>query len=449
MVVKGSVTKSGRVSMKVKEGKEVTDVSYRVKEREAGLSRDYNVALGILSALAILMIVAGHAGYDILTVGGLFPYYSFHVPLFLFISGYFYRTEEEERPLLYLKKKAKRLLLPYFVWNLVYGVIAWALRAFGGFSMGEGISLKTLLLSPFLNGYQFIYNYAAWFVPVLFLIEMMNLCMRLVLKKLHLNSEWLILIGTLAVGMTVVQFAIEGRVWGLYKTPGRILFLYPSFQMGQFYKKKLEAKDTLSNAPYFAVVLGVQVLLHLCCNGLAYSSVWCTGFANGPLIPYVTVVTGTAFWLRAAKILSPLCGGGYGMRAAMQTDAESGLTVAKPEAEGKKDKTAAKNPAGGFLLYLGRNTYAVMMHHVMAFMLVKMVLAVIAANTGYLADFDFVRLYADIDYFYLVKGSEAFRMVYLAAGAGLPLLLQRGLDVLLPALRRLLPVPVRRGSAER
>lgn len=37
----------------------------------------YNVAFGILSALAILMIVAGHQGYDILTVGGLFPYYSF------------------------------------------------------------------------------------------------------------------------------------------------------------------------------------------------------------------------------------------------------------------------------------------------------------------------------------------------------------------------------------
>ncbi len=349
----------------------------------------YNVTFGILSALAILMIVAGHAGYDILTVGGLFPYYSFHVPLFLFISGYFYREEEEARPLLYLKKKVKRLLLPYFVWNVVYGVIAWALRAFGGFSMGERISLKTLFVSPFLNGYQFIYNYAAWFVPVLVVIEMMNLCMRLVLKKLHLHYEWLILVGTLAVGMAVVQFAIDGRVWGLYKTPGRLLFLYPCFQMGQFYKKKLEAKDTLGNVPYLAFVIGVQVLLHLCCNGLAYSSVWCTGFANGPLIPYVTVVSGTAFWLRVARIFTPL-----------------------------------QNPAGGFLLHLGRNTYAVMMHHVMAFMLVKMILAGIAVGTGYLADFDFVRFRADIDYYYLVKGSEAFKMVYLAAGVGLPLGLQ-------------------------
>ncbi len=381
----------------------------------------YNVAFGILSALAILMIVAGHQGYDILTVGGLFPYYSFHVPLFMFISGYFYRDEEEGQPLSYLKKKAKRLLLPYFIWNVVYGILAAVMRNFGGFAMGEAVSLKTLFVTPFLDGYQFILNYAAWFVPVLFIVEVMNLCMRLLLGRLRINSEWLILVGTLAVGMLVVQFAIEGRVWGLYKTPGRILFLYPCFQMGLFYKKKLEAGDTLGNVPYFAVVLGVQVLLQLCCNGLAYSSVWVTGFANGSVIPYVTVVSGIAFWLRVSKILAPL-------RESRQSD------VSAAQADAKRQ--SGSEPAGGFLLYLGRNTYAVMMHHVMAFMLVKMVLAGTAAHTGYLADFDFARFYADIDYYYLVKGSEAFQMVYLAAGVGLPLLLQRGQDILLRSVRR-------------
>lgn len=390
----------------------ITHVSYGRRERGKTESREYNVTFGILSALAILMIVAGHSGYDILTVGGLFPYYSFHVPLFMFISGYFYREEEESRPFAYLKKKAKRLLLPYLIWNVVYGLLAAAMRAFGGFAMGEAVSLKTLFVTPFLNGYQFILNYAAWFVPVLFIVEMMKLCMRLLLGRLRINSEWLILIGTLAVGMLVVWFAMEGHVWGLYKTPGRILFLYPCFQMGQFYKKKLEPRDKLGNVPYFAVVLGIQVLLHLCCNGLAYSSVWVTGFANGPVIPYVTAVSGIAFWLRAARLLSPLCDGR------------------------QSDEDAAQNPAGGFLLYLGRNTYAVMMHHVMAFMLVKMVLAGAAAHTGYLADFDFVRFYADIDYYYLVKGSEAFQMVYLAAGVGLPLMLQRGIDAFMPVLKQ-------------
>ncbi|MDD6811537.1 MAG: acyltransferase family protein [Lachnospiraceae bacterium] len=371
-----------------------------MEQVRARTEKAYNMTFCILSGIAIIMIVAGHVGYNILTVGDLFPYYSFHVPLFLFISGYFYKDTEEEHPLAYCKKKMKRLLVPYFIWNLIYGILAWLLRL-AGFGMGEDISLWTLFLEPFLSGYQFIYNYAAWFVPVLFVIEIVNLLMRLILRKLHLCYEWLILAGSLAVGMAVVWLAIGGHVWGYYKMPGRILFLFPCFQMGQFYQKKLEKKDTLRNLPYFAIVIGVQLLLTLCCNGLAFSSVWCTGFANGPLIPYVTVVSGIAFWLRMARVLTPLL---------------------------EQNK---------YVLYLGKNTYAIMMHHVMAFMLVKMILAAFAAFMPLCTDFDWQQFYTNIDYYYLAGGAEPFKMVYLLAGIILPLLLQYGIDCVRKNMRRM------------
>lgn len=378
---------------------------------------EYNMTFGILAGLAIIMVAAGHLGYNILTVGELFPYYSFHVPLFMFISGYFYKEKEMAHPLAYLLKKVKRLLVPYFIWNLIYGLLAWLLRG-NGFAMGEEISLYTLFLAPFLHGYQFIYNYAAWFVPVLFIIEMMNLLMRFagrgVLRLFTRirdgayrvdkqteegNMEWLYLAGSLAIGMTVVYLAIGGHVWGNYKMPGRILFLYPCFQMGQFYKKNLEKHDTIKHLPYFAVVLSAQVALHVLCNGLAFSSVWCTGFANGPLIPYVTTVLGIAFWLRIARILSCLAGTSREVR------------------------------------WFGQHTFTVMMHHVMIFMLIKMILAGIAAGTGMLVDFDFEQFYSNIDYIYLVNGAEHFKMVYLAAGIGAPLGLRYFLERLMTALK--------------
>lgn len=78
----------------------------------------------ILSGLAIVMVVAGHLGYNLMTMGNLFPYYSFHVPLFMFISGYFYKDTEEEHPLSYAKKKCVWLLVPYLVWNLFF-LLAW------------------------------------------------------------------------------------------------------------------------------------------------------------------------------------------------------------------------------------------------------------------------------------------------------------------------------------
>ena len=349
----------------------------------------YNITFYILSALAIIMVAAGHIGCNIMTIGDLFPYYSFHVPLFVFISGYFYKEAEEEHPLAYIKKKIRRLLIPYFIWNVVYGLIAAALRLFG-FNLGGGFSLYNLLVEPFVSGYQFLYNYAAWFVPALFLIEIGNLIMRLILRKMHLYYEGLMFTGSLLIGMAVVWLAIGGHVWGLYKMPGRLLFLYPCFQMGCFYRRKLEVHDKLGNLPYFAIVLGLQLILNLCCNGLAFSSVWCTSFANGPVIPYVTIATGTAFWLRVAKILTPLA---------------------------RRD---------GAVSYMGRHTYTVMMHHVMIFMVIKMILAGFAAYTPYLIDFDWVQFYGSIDYIYLVKGAETFKLVYLAAGVAVPLLLRYG-----------------------
>ena len=368
------------------------------------------MTFGILSSLAIIMVVAGHAGYNILTVGDLFPYYSFHVPLFMFISGFFYRESEEEHPIAYIIKKVYRLLVPYMIWNLVYGLFACAMRSIG-FTMGEGISLRTLFVSPFMHGYQYIYNYAAWFVPVLFIVEIANLLARLILRRIlflaedkfakmltlwhrFAMTEWIMLVGSLLVGMATVWLAIGGHVWGDYKAAGRILFLFPCFQMGCFYKQKLEKHDRLGNLPYFAIVLGIQLILNLCCNGLAFSAVWCTGFANGPIIPYVTIVSGIAFWLRIAKVLTPI------------VDENS------------------------ILRYLGHNTYAVMMHHVAVFMLIKAMLAVIAAFTGLCADFDFVQFYSNIDYYYLVRGAEHFKLVYLAAGVVLPLGIQYGLDLL-------------------
>jgi hypothetical protein len=99
-------------------------------------------------------------------------------------------------------------------------------------------------------------------------------------------------------------------------------------------------------------------------------------------------VSGIAFWLRVAKVLTPALSGSR------------------------------------LVTYLGKNTYAVMMHHIMAFMLVKMVFAGIASHTGLCADFDFEQFLSNIDYYYLAGGKEAFKMVYLAAGVGLPLLLQ-------------------------
>ena len=92
---------------------------------------DASYRMRILSVLAISFVVLGHMNFyargtlevtltEPMTFSGWFPYYSLHLPLFLFISGYFFRDLPHDgtylRALLRLiGKKALKLLLPYYL----------------------------------------------------------------------------------------------------------------------------------------------------------------------------------------------------------------------------------------------------------------------------------------------------------------------------------------------
>ena len=64
------------------------------------------------------MVVLGHTGDPIRLASDIFPYYSFHMALFIFISGYFYNPQNENKlwgKNGYLLKKVKKLVIPYFI----------------------------------------------------------------------------------------------------------------------------------------------------------------------------------------------------------------------------------------------------------------------------------------------------------------------------------------------
>lgn len=211
--------------------------------------------------------------------------------------------------------------------------------------------------------------------------------MRKILGVLRLKYEWLIFIVSLVVGMVTIQLAIGGHVWGIYKFPGRLLLMFPGFQMGKIYKEKIETYDTLPDGIYFLIVIGVQILISIFNAGLAFGVVWVTSFANGFAIPYLTVVTGIAFWLRIAKLISEM-----------------------PVGSGK-------------LVTVGRNTYSIMMHHVAVFMLIKGIFYLCSSLTPLCAEFDRELFFHDINYVYLAGGTEASKWIYLLSGIAVPLLI--------------------------
>jgi len=75
------------------------------------------------------------------------------------------------------------------------------------------------------------------------------------------------------------------------------------------------------------------------------------------------------------------------------------------------------------MVYIGRNTYAVMMHHVASFMLVKGFFYLVSIWTPFCAEFDKEMFFGEINFVYLAGGSEACKWLYLVVGIAFPLMI--------------------------
>lgn len=346
-----------------------------------------NLTFKILSAIGIIIIVSGHC-YK----GGIsfayewFPVYSFNLSLFVFISGYFYKEKHEDSVLKYIWNRAKRLLIPAYLWNIVYGLFIVIMSNFG-YTIGGEVNAYKLFIMPFFDGEGFAYNLGSWFVYPLFLVYVFNILCRKLLKTIKLNNEYLLLIIYAVIGIVAIEQAIEKRPHGVMLLLTRAAFFLPCFEFGHFYKNKLEKHDKLNSAAYFAIILAIQLILLTFCDNLEYTPSKCTKFLNGCFVPYITSITAIAFWLRVSKLITPI----------------------------------VKNQK--LVRLIADNTYSIMIHQMLGFMVVKWIFYFISLVTPLFADFNADKLHSSIWYYYLPKGLTQYAIIYLAGGIFVPILI--------------------------
>ena len=156
--------------------------------------KNKNTELTILKSLGILVVVSCHLGVNLFNFIGmpltfkreLFPEYSYHMPLFIFASGYFYKRIYE-KDILNLVKRRLSSIKKYISCNIFYFVLTLILASLGLLSMKLQLNLKGLLIEPFLGGFQFYFNGPGWFVPFLFLLQITYVALRKVLGIVFRN----------------------------------------------------------------------------------------------------------------------------------------------------------------------------------------------------------------------------------------------------------------------
>lgn len=356
-----------------------------------------NLAFRYLYGFAILFVLLSHCdGGGVEMLSNWMHFGAFHLGIFVFGSGYFFREEKLLNPRLYLWNKVKRLLIPLWCWNLFYGLLLTLLHGLN-FTFGEPLTLRGILLFPLNSENLYVLNMGSWFIFPFFCVQILYGAGKLLLNLLGRPKVTDRILQALFVtaGFAGVYFAGHGyHEYALYPV-FRILYFMPFYAFGILYRDFLE--KYLSKAPaalYFGTCLLISLMLNARFGKAVYVIPSSCDYPFGMWATYLAGAVGILFWLRVSTVLADF---------------------------GKECIP---------LLVLGRSTWDIMFHQFAGIMAVKAVFAVTGRIFGIFRDFDPAAFSGDIWYLYRPGGMKEFALLYVLGAIGISLgvkaLLEKG-----------------------
>lgn len=349
---------------------------------------DENLTFRYLYGFAILFVVLSHCdGGGVEMLSNWMHFGAFHLAVFVFGSGYFFRKEKLEKPLLYLWNKIKKLLIPLWCWNLFYGLVLTLLHGMG-FTFGEPLTLRGILLFPVNSENLYVLNMGSWFIFPFFCVQilygvgkaLLDLCGKRELTDRILQAVFI------AAGFVGVYLAGHGYHEFVLYPVFRILYFMPFYVFGILYKEGLE--KILSKIPaslYLGGCLVVSLLLNAHFGKAVYTIPSSCDYPFGMWATYLAGVVGILFWLKIAALLAD-----FGKQCTL-------------------------------LMVLGRSTWDIMFHQFAGIMAVKAVFAMGNRLFGVFRDFDFAAFSGDIWYLYRPGGMKEFAVLYVMGAVGVSL----------------------------
>lgn len=165
-------------------------------------NKERNVSIDLLKTFALTLMVFDHVGFgeEIHTY-----IQSFHMPLFFIISGYLWK---ERSIIVDIKKKAKSLLIPYFLFGFLYTLI----KAILNYGETTRENIRSILFFP-TDLSNMPYNPALWYLYCAFIANVLfSVIMHI--QKQKIAYSIIVLISVMGVTFstisnTMLPFAIE------------------------------------------------------------------------------------------------------------------------------------------------------------------------------------------------------------------------------------------------
>lgn len=280
----------------------------------SGARSKTNKRFMLLSALGILMVVDHHTFTALNLFGDYFPYNSFFMPMFVFISGYFNKVDKDTVLPAYLFKKIRTLLIPYIGISVVVFGLQWVIDLYKTGIMPEYPSgyLVYMLQRVITIGAPYALVTPMWFVISLFSLLIVYAVLR---KFMHKIWNSFIMLGFfIAFHLFTVYSAhnMAEETLSQLLLPLKVLFLLPFLELGVIYRYHLEKLHLKLSGGYKIGILVILFLINTVrtnCLPMAYDIAFdsiddLSGFTSPYIVtPLISSLVGIAFWLTLVDLI--------------------------------------------------------------------------------------------------------------------------------------------------
>jgi fucose 4-O-acetylase-like acetyltransferase len=220
--------------------------------------------LDIAKGIGILLVVLGHNDFEVISLFVQRLIYSFHMPMFFFLSGYFINASIPFWD--FFKKRFHALLKPFlFTLFLIY----FASVSFE--KMGFNTAITRIVKSLYGSGHYLDWV-QLWFLPHLFAVSLYAfLFITLVSRLRNRWVKWGLLLATLGIAMPFLHafypfpLSILGKdyeLWGLPFSLDLVLATGFFFILGHEVRQ-VTSEKTFDNRLLLAATGGVLLLLNI------------------------------------------------------------------------------------------------------------------------------------------------------------------------------------------
>ena len=287
-----------------------------------------NQTFQYLEALAIIMVIDDHSRSSLGIFTNIFPYDSFFMPLFVFISGYFYKRKGVVDN---LRHKAKHLLLPYIEWSLVGDLVAYILRAFGVVDWYVSPFNLKALYNIFFTGQLSSITGAAWFALMLFWISVgynliINVLLRYIINHKRTIFTFLslmfVIFGLLICEACIQKLNTNSALTFVFRTIWYMQFYHFGYIFHMYLEKYIQNKSDLIICASCIIINSLLIVMY----GKDIISFPHSSQMNSFKIfwtPLITSMTGIWFWYMICRMVS----GSFGERKIINLLAENSFTI--------------------------------------------------------------------------------------------------------------------------